>query len=157
MKFSAIEDIEAPIEVVFTAVSDFDGFERAALRRGARVQKVERKSTLGALHSWDIEAKLRGKMRKIKTDVTEYDKPSQIRLKTETNGMMGDTVIELVALSRNRTRLIVGMELTSHSLSARLMLQTLKLAKGKLTKRYRNRIAKFATDIEDRYKGGKLT
>ena len=37
MKFSAREDIDAPIESVFDAVSDFDAFERRMLRRGVDI------------------------------------------------------------------------------------------------------------------------
>jgi len=37
MKFAAREDIEAPIEYVFSQISDFPALERSALRRGADV------------------------------------------------------------------------------------------------------------------------
>jgi hypothetical protein len=37
-------------------------------------------------------------------------------------------------------------------LSARLLLQSLKLAKNSLTKKYKMRVATFATDLEDRHR-----
>ncbi len=35
MKFSTRKDIDAPIDHVFASVSDFQVYERAAMRRGA--------------------------------------------------------------------------------------------------------------------------
>lgn len=156
MEFTAIEDIEAPIEAVFKAVSDFDGFERAALRRGAKVRRVERPGKTQMLMAWDIEAKLRGKMRLIKTDLIEMDAPNNLSFVSVTGGMMADAAVELVALSRNRTRLNVSMALKSKSLTARLLLQTMRLAKGKISKAYVKKVAHFATDVETRYKSGQL-
>ena len=38
------------------------------------------------------------------------------------------------------------------SLSARLLLQSLKLAKSNLTRRFKLRVTEFAEDVEDRYR-----
>ena len=40
MKSSKREDIEAPIDYVYARVTDFQGFERQALRRAADLQRV---------------------------------------------------------------------------------------------------------------------
>lgn len=58
------------------------------------------------------------------------------------------TVVDLVALSRTRTRLFVSMELRPTTLSARLLLQSLRLAKGRLTGRLKTRMAEFGQRIE---------
>ncbi|MCK4712108.1 MAG: SRPBCC family protein, partial [Marinosulfonomonas sp.] len=75
MKFSTKEDIEAPIEAVFKAVSDFNAFERFALRRGARVQRVDRKTHPQTTIAWDIEFPYRGKKRQLLAELTEFDAP----------------------------------------------------------------------------------
>ena len=60
------------------------------------------------------------------------------------------TRIEFVALSRSRTRVAMDLELKPKTLSARLMVQSLKLARANLEKKFRVRMADYAQAIEDR-------
>jgi hypothetical protein len=73
---------------------------------------------------------------------------------SSTSGIDGAGQIELVALSRDRTRISVEFELKPTNLSARLLVQSLKLAKVSLTKRYKLRVAEYAKSIEDHHKSG---
>jgi hypothetical protein len=57
-----------------------------------------------------------------------------------------------VALSRARTRLNVDLSVTPRNLAGRLLVQSMKLAKGKLGKRFRLRVAEYAMDVEERHK-----
>jgi hypothetical protein len=54
-------------------------------------------------------------------------------------------------LSRSRTRVLVELEVKPLNLSARLLVQSMKLAKGSLTRKYKLRIAEYAKGMEDRY------
>jgi hypothetical protein len=58
--------------------------------------------------------------------------------------------VDLVALSPARTRLNVDLEITPRNLAGRLLIQSVKLAKGNLSKRFRLRVAEYAMDVEDR-------
>ncbi len=149
MKFSTREDIEAPIDYVFARVTDFNSFERQALRRGADVQRVDPSAVIQQGSAWDIAFKFRGKDRKMKATIASLDQPILLTIHILANGIEGETVIELVALSRNRTRLSVTIDLTPKGLSARLLLQSLKLAKTNLTRKFKLRVSEFAIDIED--------
>lgn len=151
MKFSTREDIEAPIDYVFARVTDFNGFERQALRRGADVQRVDPASVIQQGAAWDIAFKFRGKDRKMKATISNLDQPTQLTMQIAANGIDGETLVELVALSRNRTRLSVGIDLSPKSLSARLLLQSVKLAKNNLTRKFKLRVSELAVDIEDSY------
>lgn len=152
MKFSSREDIEAPIDHVFERVTDFNGFERQALRRGADIQRVDAGAVPVVGSSWDVAFKFRGKDRKMKATISQLDAPTVLQIDTVASGISGATTVELVALSRNRTRISASIDLTAQNLSARLLLQSLKLAKGNLTRKFKMRITDFAEDIEDRYR-----
>ena len=156
MKFSTREDIEAPAEYVFAQVTDFASFERKALRHGAQVTRSDQdQGAPKAGSEWKIAFKFRGRSRTLEAKLTEITSPVGYQVAGIADGMTIRTGIELVALSPTRTRILVGIELRSKSFTARLVLESMKLAKAKLNKRFRARVVEFAEDIEDSYRKGK--
>ena len=61
-------------------------------------------------------------------------------------------VFTLVALSPRRTRLSADLTLMPRNLSARLLVQSLKLARANLTRKYKLSMANYAKSLEDRYR-----
>lgn len=152
MKFATKEDIECPIEHVFARAADFAGFERQALRRGANVRKTDSNERHGLGSGWDVNFKFRGKDRQLKAAITAWEPPNGYRITSTTSGIEAVVLVELVPLSRNRTRLSMSIELKPKTIGARIMVQSLKLARGTLQRRIELRVADFASDIVERYR-----
>lgn len=150
MKFASKEDIEAPIDQVFRMVSDFDNLERQAMRRGADIRRMGA-AEKGVGMEWLAKFAFRGREREVKIEIVEYEPPHSIVADSVSGGLEAECRIDLVALSRRRTRLSVELELKPQTLSARLLVQSLKLAKGRMTKRFHLRMAEYARDLEDRF------
>ncbi|WP_425080270.1 SRPBCC family protein [Ruegeria denitrificans] len=151
MQFSAREDIEAPINSVFDMVSDFERFERMAMRRGIDVRRLDTDAMVIAGTEWKTEFRLRGKPRQMSVVMTDYDKPSQMRFEAASKGMTGLTTVDFLALSPRRTRLSVEMSLAAKSLPARLLLQSMKLGQSKFRKQFQLRFSEFARELEQRH------
>lgn len=151
MKFTAQEDIEASIDHVFSQVSDFAALERSALRRGAEVQRVVDLPEPGPGMKWDTAFMLRGKRREMTIELVEFDRPNGMVMISTSPNTSGRMVLDLVALSRGRTRLNLTIDVAPKTLAARLVFQSLKLARGNLNRKFRKRIAEFARDLEDRF------
>lgn len=152
MKFSTKEDIEAPLEHVHAALADFDFWERAAMRRGADVTRTDKMTTPGPGMGWHVEFTYRGKLRKIDITLTELIENHKISLDGLSKPAEGRLSIELSEMGPRRTRLGIGLEIKPRTLAARLFLQSLKLAKANVTRRFELRVAQLAADIEDRYR-----
>ncbi|MDX2484394.1 MAG: SRPBCC family protein [Pseudodonghicola sp.] len=150
MQFSSKEDIDAPIEAVFAAISDFEMFERSVIRRGIEVERVDDTAAVAPGLAWDAAFDLRGKRRKLHLTLSRYDSPEGVGFESESAGLTGLMSVDLVALSPRRTRMAITLNLAPKTLSARLFLQSLKLAKGNLTKRFKLKVADFAKSVEDR-------
>lgn len=149
MEFSTLEDIEAPIDMVFREVSDFEALERAALRRGAMVKRTDDLASKGPGMCWSATFGFRGKERNIDLELVEYDAPNHMACDARANGVDVKVNVDLVALSRRRTRITFNAEMIPTNLSGRLLVQSLKLAKNKLNTRFRVRIAEYAKNMED--------
>ena len=152
MKFSTRHDIEAPIDFVFQQSTDFVGFERQALRRGIDVGRADAAGGEGVGMKWNATFTFRGKTRKIQAELTKIEPAQFLQIFFVSGGIRGELDIELLALSRNQTRVKAGLLLKPDTLSARLLIQSLKFAKGNLTARFKTRIQQFGTDVEDRYR-----
>lgn len=155
MQFSTKEDVEAPIEYVFSQLTDFDGFERAALRRGAEVERASGDASAAVGTAWKGRAEFRGKERSFTAEIAKCDPPNDMELRARSDGFDINVVVELVALSPNRTRMRIAVELKPRILSARLVMQSARLAKHTLTKRYKERIKNFSLDLDARYQRSK--
>ncbi|MEX0283261.1 MAG: SRPBCC family protein [Paracoccaceae bacterium] len=147
MKFSAQEDIEAPIDRVFAHVSNFEAFERNAIRRGAEIEResASMQPTLGM--AWKVRFEFRGRARKVKVKLSELDQPNMLRFDAVGQGVDGFMVIDLLPLSPRRTRLSVLLEIEPKTLSARLLLQSMRLAKTNLNRRFRRKVREFTAAI----------
>lgn len=152
MKLATREDIEAPIDLVFQQISDFDNFERAALRRGADVVRTDKLSSPGVGMSWRSKFKYRGKQRKLNLTLAEYQPPDRLRVDGTSPSVNIVMEIDLVAMSRNRTRMNIALDIRPRTIAARLVIQSLKLARKNVLKRFRKRISGFAEEIEARTK-----
>lgn len=152
MKFATKEDVEAPIEHVFAMLADFEGFERAALRRGAEVRRTDSLRQIGPGMTWAAKFQMRGRERNIIIKLITFDAPNMMAFSGGAKGLEGEMTIDLVALSRRRTRMAIALQLSPKTLSARLLVQSLKLARSNLNKRFHLRVADFAKDMEERFK-----
>ena len=152
MKFAAQEDIEAPIEFVYQQVTDFASIERSALRRGAEVQRVDNLTETEPGMQWDTAFDLRGKRREMKVELPKLDPPNGIEFTSRSSNIAGHMVLDLVALSRSRTRISVEIDMKPKTLAAKLLLQSMKLARGNIMRRFHNRVAGYAEELEERYK-----
>lgn len=149
MIFVTTEDIEAPIDMVFRAVSDFDSFERSALRRGLEVRPFEENTPEGPVKGWNVAFQYRGKNRESVARLMDVVQDQGFTINGNTGGIHGHMVVDLVALSKLHTRLKVTVDVSAKTLSSRLLLQSMKLAKTKLSQRFEKRVSTMAQEIED--------
>lgn len=150
MKLSSREDVDAPIAQVFDALSDFDSFARLAMRRGSEVQRVDHMAQLGERMQWDVRFNWRGRPRDVQLTLSEYEPPRTLLVSYGARSVEGAFHLELLALSRTRTRINVGFEVKPLNLSARLLVQSLRLAKSTLSKRFKLGFAEYAKTLETR-------
>lgn len=154
MNFSTHQDIDAPIDYVFRRVSNFDAYERQALRHGAQLSRIDGAGPVRVGSAWDVAFTYRNKDRKLRATVSEIDAPHALSVDTAATGLRSVTQVTLVALSKQTTRINVTVELQAKSLSARLLLQSLKLAKSNLNRRFAKRVRDQVSGLAIDYQRG---
>lgn len=152
MQLTAKEDIEAPIGFVTSVLTDFEMWERAAMRRGADVQRLDTLAKPGAGMEWKVGFDFRGKKRRVELKLITLTPDQRLVF----DGMAGPAEaivsIDLLEMGPRRTRVEVNLDIKPRTLAARLFLQSIRLAKAKVNRRFALRLSQTGADIEDRYK-----
>jgi len=148
MKLSTREDIEASLDTVYKAVTDFDGFERRLLRRGVDVARDERFPVDAPGARWAAQFVWRGRPQNLEAELVSIDDRQGYAIEGKVSGVVCMSVVDLVPLSKSRTRMFVSIDLRPTTLSSRLFVHSLKLAKGTISRRFKSRVSQFAAEIQ---------
>lgn len=151
MKFTAKEDIAAPADYVFDSLCNADRLERMVRQKGGKITRTPQ-GPLVQGSVWDGEIPFRGSVRSVSLTITNLTRPHKVLLVGGGAAFDLTVQVDVVALSGLTTRLSVETEAKPKTLAARLMIQSVKLAKGAVLTRYRKRISSFAAMIEKEHR-----
>lgn len=154
MKLATKKDIEAPIAAVWAGLADHEAWERSAMRRGVDVARTDTLTRPGPGMAWAARFDYRGKARKVDLTLTEMVEPGLLAFTLLSAAVEVDTRVEVIEMSARRTRIHVSTEIKPRSLGARLFLQSLRLARSKVDRKFDTRIEQLAADLEMRAKAG---
>ena len=152
MKLSTRYDLDLAASEIFADFCDTKRWERAAILRGASVRRSDQGSTAAEGATWQIVTPIKGKPRDITLTLTKLRHPELLIFNSTAKLLSGEGTIHLTALSPDRTRVSFGLEVTPNTLPARLMLQSARLAKSRIEKRFTARVRAILAEIGERLK-----
>ena len=152
MRLTTKQDIEAPVAFVYKTLTDFDGWERNAMRRGADVNRTDKLRQPGPGMTWIAKFFYRGKDRTVTARVDAMDAPVHLTMAAFSPVVEGQCRLDLLEMAARRTRLHIVFDIKPKTFGARLYFQSLKLAKARVERSFQKRVAGLAAEIEDRYR-----
>ena len=152
MKFKVSEDVDAPQEMVWARFTDFSGFEEDARGRGAILNRVGNWTQTVQGVEWRGEVTVRGKSRPITAKVTQLVPQELCVVDSRIGGMNCHQEIIFVPLSTTVTRVALMLDLSADTLTARLLLQTMKLARGRVLQNLQGVLARQGNAVEAAYR-----
>lgn len=152
MKFKVSEDVDAPADITWARFTDFSGIEAEAQGRGADLSRVGNWAEASEGSAWRGSAKIRGRLRPVTSKISALQGPGRCEITTTVGGMEAVYEMTFLSLRDDMTRVQVVMDLSANTLSARLALQTLKLARGRVMQRLQGLLARQGNLAEDDYR-----
>ena len=148
MLFSAQDEIAAPPQAVFRVLTDADIAWRLADRYGADMTRRDAGGPLAVGAIYDLRVRLRGADRKVCCEITTLDPARVMGLRADVAGLLCQIDAALAPRAAGRTGLTLTAALKPESLAGRMLLQTLRLARPRLTGQYEAGVRRFAAEIE---------
>jgi uncharacterized protein YndB with AHSA1/START domain len=150
MKLNTHHELNASIDRVFDALSNTDRWEVAARRRGVGVVRAAYFTDLREGAAWDVKASFRGKPREIRLTLTELRRPERMVFSGTSEMFRAEVACDLGPIPAGRTRIDVSVDVKPNTLAGRIMLQSLALAKGKVQKRFAQRVGQLLKELDKR-------
>ena len=146
MKFVAKEDVALPQQVLFDLMAEFQMFERVAIRRGVEITRSGSMASSDGL-KWDCTFEFRGRDRMACVHLDEFSAPEKMAFLITNPALDNRVEITVSALSKKQSRFQVSTVLEPKTLTARLLIQSMKLARSKYNKRFQKRVAEVANEL----------
>ena len=151
MKLSAKTDLEVPAAFVFASLTDHASWEREAVRNGIEIERPADAALTGVGAVWRVQARFRGKARKLLIRIDDLLPDQRLGFLLDSPSAEGIIKVEVMVLSPRRSRLRSDVEIKPKTLAARLFINTLRLAKGRVQAKFEKRLGTLGARIKERY------
>ena len=138
--------------MVWARFTYFSCFEEDARGRGAILNRVGNWTQTVQGVEWRGEVTVRGKSRPITAKVTQLVPQELCIVDSRIGGMNCHQEIIFVPLSTTVTRVALMLDLSADTLTARLLLQTMKLARGRVLQKLQGVLARQGNAVEAAYR-----
>mgnify|MGYP002700377587 CR=1 FL=1 len=152
MNLETTYELDAPAEYVFKRITDHADFEALLMGYGANIERLDDEISLNVGMKWAIDGNFRGKQRQVEVSLTQLIENELVSYASESKDVNASVDMKIEAISPTQTRFSVGMAPKANTISARLILQSAKLARKTLEKRINRRFADFCQRLEDDYR-----
>ncbi len=147
MKFSTQADVHAPAEETFRAFSDFHHYAGRARDRGVEVERLDHGHAVGRGLAWRSRFSWNGSVREMRGEIVRFDPPKGFAADLAVGGLEGRLEVEVTPVKAGKSRVRIGLELTPATMSARILLKSLRLAKGRLDARFADAVRSHAESL----------
>lgn len=147
-------DLGASINGVFAALTDVGYVEQFARDRGVVLKRLDGGNALAVGAEWQARFAFRGRARTLTARVEDLEAPRRMVMAGASGGFEYRAVMTLAEIPEGATRLWSDIEVRPRSLSARIILQTVKLGRNRLRARFAQRLGFLARAIEERIAAG---
>jgi len=151
MKLTAKTDLDAPAAFVYAALADHAAWERDAAQRGIDVERPADMPLAGLGAGWRVKVPFRGQPVAILLRLEQLVPAERLGFAIQSQAIEGNFALSVIELSKRRTRLQLVLEVKARTIAARLLLNTLSLARGRVQARVEKRIVQIGAIIQDRY------
>lgn len=152
MIFETMEDVDIPQDFAFSRFADFTRYEQTARHYGADIRRVNGFTEITEGCSWRGSAVVRGKTRGVEATITRLAHYEHARIDTVVGGMTVGVDLFFEELGPEQTQVRTTAQLKATTLAARLILQTVKLARRQIQGKINARIVALANEYEDEYR-----
>lgn len=154
MRLTAVHAINAPVDFVFKEFTNFSGFEAHAQERELTVERTDSVTGIDVDMEWQISGMVRGKHREVCVRLDEYRENDRIQYTSASGAMSGQMLFEFEDLGSDVTEVSFHVDPKAESISSRLILQSIRLAKNSVEKRITKSMRIFGEQIEAKYISG---
>lgn len=152
MKFKVAEDVDAPLDFVYSRMADFSRLEDEIRGSGAELRREGNWTQAAEERAWKGSVTVRGKPRRIDAVIGHMAENDTILVESKVGGMDCSYEMTFYEMSPTITRIATVLELKPNTLSARLIIQTLKLARGRVLQKMTGSLVRRGNEIEADYR-----
>ncbi len=157
MIFVAQDEVHVPQDYAFSHFSDFISYEATALSYGADIRRVDGFQQVSQGVAWRGTVPIRGKTVGVEAKVTNFDPSRQSQMVTQAGGMTVTVDLSFEEMEPEKTRVTARAELRANTLAARLIVQSVRLARGSLQRRIDSKLVALGSKFEAEYHRSKAS